>query len=62
MSHVSVLDEEEQDPHDLGIEAEPHEILDPDPTTIPNQRPNPRWAQNIIAAARNGAGNLEDKR
>ena len=62
MLHVSYLDEEDHDQHDLGIEAEPHEILDPDPTTIPNQIPKPRWAQNIIVAARDGVGNLEDKR
>ena len=29
--HVSYSDEEDQDQNDLGIEDEPHEILDPDP-------------------------------
>ena len=37
LSHVSDLDEEEQDQHDLDIEAIPHENLDPDPSPIPNQ-------------------------
>ena len=60
--HVSNSYEEDQDQHDLGIEAEPHEILDPDPTPIPNQRPKPRWAQNLIDATRDGARNPEDKR
>ena len=44
------------------FEAEPHEILDPYPTTIPNQRPNPRWAQKLIFVARDGTRNPEDKR
>ena len=59
LSHVSILDEEDQDQHDLGIEAKPHEIIDPDPTTIPNQIPKPIWAQKLIVEARDGAGNLE---
>ena len=29
LSHVSDLDEEDKYQHDLGIEAEPHQILDP---------------------------------
>ena len=33
--HVSDSDEEE-DQHDPAIEVEPHEILDPDPSSIPN--------------------------
>ena len=44
LSHVSYSYEEEKYHHDLAIEAEPHEILDPNPTSIPNQRPKPRWA------------------
>ena len=35
--HVSDLDEEDQDhQHDPAIETESHEILDPDPVSIPN--------------------------
>ena len=34
--HVSDSDEEDQDQHDHVIKAEPHEILDPNPTSIPN--------------------------
>ena len=60
--HVSDWDEEETYQHDLGIEVEPHEILDPDPPSIPNQRPKPRWAQNLIVADGDGVGNLEDRR
>ena len=62
LSHVSDSYEENQDQHDLGIEVEPHEILDPDPTTIPNQRPKSRWDKNIIASSRDGARNREDIR
>ena len=62
MLHVSDLDEEDQDQHDPVIEVESHEILDPDPTPIPNQRPKPRWAQQIIDVAVDGAGNIEDRR
>ena len=36
LSHVSDSDEEDQDHHYLGIEVEPHEILDPNPSPIPN--------------------------
>ena len=60
--HVSDTDEEDQYQHDLGIEVESHEILDPDRTTIPNQRPNPRWAQNLITTTRDGARNPKDRR
>ena len=35
--HVLDSDEEDQDQHDLGIEVEPHEILDPYADPIPNQ-------------------------
>ena len=55
--HVSDLDEEEPYQYDLGIEAEPHEILDPDPTPIPNQRTKTKWAQMIISIAGDGVGN-----
>ena len=37
LSHVSDLDEEEQDQHDLDNEVVPHEDLDLDPVPIPNQ-------------------------
>ena len=57
LSHVSDSDEEEQYQHDLGIEAEPHEILYLDTTTIPNQRPKPIWAQKLIVVVGDGAGN-----
>ena len=60
--HVSDSDEEDQDQHDPIIEVKPHDILDPYPAPIPNQRHNPRWAQNFIAIARDGARNLEDRR
>ena len=60
--HVLDSNEEDQDQHDIGIEVEPHEILDQYPTSIPNQRPKPRWAQNIIVVAGDGAQNPEDKR
>ena len=62
MLDVSYSYEEEPYKNDLGIEDEPQEILDPNLASIKNQRPNPRWAQNLIDAARNGAGNLEDRR
>ena len=62
MLHVSDLDEEDQVQHDLVIEAKRHDILDPDPAPIPNQRPKPIWAQNIIVVVEDGAGNLEDRR
>ena len=60
--HVSDSDEEDQYQHDPVIEAEPHEILDLDPTPIPNQRPKPRWAQKLIDATRDGVGNPKDRR
>ena len=59
-SHVSDSEDEEQDHHDLDIKFIPQENLDPDPAPIPNQRP--KWAQNLIEAARNVAGNPNDKR
>ena len=55
--HFSDSDEEDQDLHDPVIKVEPHEILYPDPVSIPNQRPKPRWAQKLIESAGNGAGN-----
>ena len=60
--YVSNSNKQDQVQHDVVIEAEPHEILDLDPTPIPNQIPKPRWAQNIIDAVGDGAGNPEDRR
>ena len=62
MLDVLDSDEEDQGQHDLVIAAEPHEILDLDPTPIPNQRPKPRWAQKLIDAVGDGVGNPEDIR
>ena len=62
MSYVSDSYEEEQDQHDLNIEVVPHENLDPYPAPIPNQWPKPKWAQNIIEADGDGAGNPKDRR
>ena len=62
MSYVSDSDEEEQDQHDLDIKVVPHENLDPDPDPILNKWRKPKWAQNLIEAARDGVGNLEDRR
>ena len=57
LSHVLDSDEEEPKQHDLGIEAEPHDIIDPDLAFIPlNQRTNPRLSQNLIDATVDGAG------
>ena len=47
---------------DHFIETKSHEILDPDPVSIPNQNPNLRWAQNVIDAAGDGSRNTEDRR
>ena len=60
--HVSYSYEEDQDQHDHVIEVEPHKILDPNPTPIPNQRTKPIWAQKNIEEIGNGAWNLEDRR
>ena len=60
--HASDSNEERKDQHDLGIEAQPHEILDPDRATFPNQRPKPRWDQKFIVTAGDGVGNLGDRR
>ena len=58
---VSDSNEEDHIQDDPIIETKSQEILDPDPVTIPNQNPQPRWAQNILDAAGSGAGVLEDK-
>ena len=62
LSYVSDLDEQEQYQHDLDIEIAPHENLDSDPYPTPNQWPKPKWAQKLIEAVGDGAGNPEDRR
>ena len=62
LSHVSDSDDEEQDQHDLDIEVVPHENLDLDLAPIPNQWPKPKWAQKLIEAIGNGAGNPDYRR
>ena len=42
--HVLDSDEEDHIQHDPIIETGSQQILDPDPVSIPNQKPNPRWA------------------
>ena len=58
--NISISEDEEQDRHDLDIEIVPQDDLDPDPTSIPNQKP--KWAQNLIETVWNGAGNPDDIR
>ena len=58
---VSDSVEEDHMHHDPGIDTESQEILDPDPVPIPNQKPKPRWAQNLLDAAGSGAGVPEEK-
>ena len=60
--HASDSNEERKNQHDLGIEAEPRLILDPDTSTIPNQRPKPIWAQNLIVTVGDGVGNPGNRR
>ena len=62
MLHVSYLDEEDQHQHELGIEVEHHEILDPYLEIIPNKIPKPRWAQKLIVGAGDSVWNPEDRR
>ena len=57
MSHVLDSYEEEQDQHDIDIEVVPDGNLDPDLAAIPNQRPKPKWAENLIEVVEDGAGN-----
>ena len=54
MSNVLDSEYEEQDQHDLDIDIEPQEDLDPYPASIPNQKP--KWAQKLIEAPRNVVG------
>ena len=62
LSYVLDSCEEEHDQHDLDIEVVPHENIDLDPSPIPNQWPNPKWAQKLIEAVGDGAGNPGDRR
>ena len=62
LSHVLDSDEEEKYRHYLDIEVVPHENLYLDPSPIPNQCPKPKWAEKLIEEARDGVGNLEDKK
>ena len=55
-------DEEDHIQHDPIINTESQEILDPNTVSIPNQNPNPIWAQKLLDAAGSGARVLEDKR
>ena len=61
MLHVSDSDEEDRIQHDPFIDIESQEILNLDLVPIPNQKPKPRWAQNLLDAVGSGAGVLEDK-
>ena len=60
MSSVSYLEDEEEDQHDLDIKIKPQEYPDPNPTSIPNQKP--KWAQNLIKAYGNVVGDPDDRR
>ena len=60
LSNVSYSEDEEHDQHELDVEFEPQDILDPYPSPIPNQRP--KWAQNLIEAAGNVAEDPDDRR
>ena len=60
LSNISVSEYEEQDRHDLDIDIVPQDDLDPDPSPIPNQKP--KWAENLIEATGNDAGDPDDKR
>ena len=56
LSNVFDSKDQEQDQHDLDIEIDPQEDLDPSP--IPNQKP--KWAQNLIEEAMDIARDLDD--
>ena len=61
LSNISYSDsEEEKDQHDFDIELTPQRYLDLDPTSTSFKQP--KWAQRLIEAARNGAGDPDDKR
>ena len=59
---VSYSYEEDHIQHDPIIDFESQEILDPDPVSIPNQKPKPRWARKLLDAVGSGTGNPEDRR
>ena len=61
MSNISHSDsEEEEDQHYFDIDFTPQRDLDLDPTSTLSQQP--KWDQQLIKAAEDGAGNLDDKR
>ena len=60
MLQVSDLDEEDHIQHDPVIETESQDILDQ--VSIPNQKPKPGWARNLLDAAGSSVGNPEDRR
>ena len=62
MLQVSNSDEEYQIQHDPIIETESHEILDPEPVSIPNQKPKPIWTRNLLDADGSGVGNEQERR
>ena len=59
---VSDSDEEYHIQHDLIIETESQDILDPYPLPIPNQKPKPRWDQKLLDVVGSGVGVPEDRR
>ena len=59
LSNISVLEDEEQDWHDLDIDIVPQDDLGPDLTPIPNQ--NPKWDENLIEAGGNVDGDPDDR-
>ena len=59
---VSNSDEEDHSQHDPITETESQEILDLDPVSIPNHKPNPIWGGKLLDDVGSGARNLEDKR
>ena len=62
MLQVSNSYEEDHMYHDLVIEIESQEIIDPNMVPIPNQNPKTTWAQKLIDAAGSGFGDPEDRR
>ena len=60
LSKISVLEDEEQDQHDLDIEIIPQDDLDQDPTPIANQKP--KCDENIIKEVVNVVGDTYDRR
>ena len=60
LSNISVLEDEEQDQHDLDIEIVPQDYPDPYPTPILNQKP--KWDENLIEAVGNDVEDPDDIR